>query len=160
MDTPENNNKQTPGGVDQPKDREVGTPSVADPLSPNEHTVGARDGGQDDDGGQDTTGRATMMTCPVDPDLIPSDGASLQGTFVKDLLPMMIGFGDDETPLLETAHVMEVCSFWMGCGALCIVSSHLQVYCVCQSMVHMACAQLYASISITPYWFNIVGLCD
>jgi hypothetical protein len=53
------------------------------------------------------------MTCPVDPDLIPSDGASLQGTFVKDLLPMMIGFGDDETPLLETAHVMEVCSSYI-----------------------------------------------
>jgi len=115
MDTQEDNKKETAGEVDQVMDREEQTPTVADPLSPNEQGVGATDGAQNDDNDvQGTTGgRAMMMTCPVDPDLIPSDGASLQGTFVKDLLPMMIGFGDDETPLLETAHVMEVCSSYI-----------------------------------------------
>jgi hypothetical protein len=114
MDTQEDNKKETAGEVDQVMDREEQTPTVADPLSPNEQGVGATDGAQNDGNDvQGTTGGRAMMTCPVDPDLIPSDGASLQGTFVKDLLPMMIGFGDDETPLLETAHVMEVCSSYI-----------------------------------------------
>jgi hypothetical protein len=31
----------------------------------------------------------------------------LQGTFVKDLIPMMIGFGDDESPSIDTVEFVE-----------------------------------------------------
>lgn len=36
---------------------------------------------------------------------IPSN--SLKGSFVKDLIPMMIGFGDDESPSMETVDFVE-----------------------------------------------------
>ena len=32
---------------------------------------------------------------------------SLKGSFVKDLIPMMIGFGDDESPCVETVDFVE-----------------------------------------------------
>lgn len=36
---------------------------------------------------------------------VPSN--SLKGSFVKDLIPMMIGFGDDETPCVDTVEFVE-----------------------------------------------------
>ncbi|WPT12988.1 Transcription initiation factor TFIID subunit 13 [Picochlorum sp. SENEW3] len=37
----------------------------------------------------------------------PATSTSLRGTFIRDLIPMMFGFGDDESPLVETADALE-----------------------------------------------------